>query len=72
MDIVAGHSLTVSRLKLPAGVEAVVHKGEDPVVATVIVRGGKAEEEVAEVEAAPVVAAAPAPAEKKSEKTDKR
>jgi len=69
-DMVTGHSLHVSELKLPAGVEAVVHKGEDPVVATVIVRGGKAEEEVPVVEAAPV--AAPAPAAKKSEKTDKR
>ena len=71
-DMVAGHSMHVSHLKLPAGVEAVLHKGEDPVVATVIVRGGKAEDEVAAVEAAPVAAAAPAPAEKKSEKTDKR
>ena len=71
-DMVSGHSLHVSQLILPAGVEAVLHKGEDPVVATVIVRGGKAEEEeVAVVEAAPA-AAAPAPAEKKSEKTDKR
>jgi len=70
VEMTAGHSLHVSHLKLPVGVEAVLHKGEDPVVATVLVRGGKAEEEVAEVEAAPV--AAPAPAEKKSEKTDKR
>jgi large subunit ribosomal protein L25 len=70
-DMATGHSLHVSHLVLPAGVEAVLHKGEDPVVATVIVRGGKAEEEVPVVEAAPVVAAAPAPA-KKSEKTDKR
>jgi len=75
-DMVQGHSLHVSELKLPAGVEAVMHKGEDPVVATVIVRGGKADEEAdaaaAAAEAAPVVAAAPASAEKKSEKTDKR
>ena len=73
-DMTTGHSLHVSELTLPAGVEAVLHKGEDPVVATVIVRGGKAEEEVAVVEAAPVVAAPPAEkkAEKKSEKTDKR
>ena len=70
MDMTAGHSLHVSHLKLPAGVEAVLHKGEDPVVATILIRGGKAEEEVVEVEAAPVVA--PAPVEKKSEKTDKR
>jgi len=68
-DITSGHSMHVSHLKLPAGVEAVLHKGEDPVVATVIVRGGKAEEETPVAEAAP---AAPAPAEKKSEKTDKR
>jgi large subunit ribosomal protein L25 len=68
-DMVAGHSLHVSHIKLPAGVEAVLHKGEDPVVATVIVRGGKAEEEAPVVEAAPVAPAAPA---KKSEKTDKR
>ncbi len=72
-DMVSGHSLHVSHIKLPAGVEAVLHKGEDPVVATVIVRGGKAEEEVAAVEAAPVVAAPlEKKAEKKSEKTDKR
>jgi large subunit ribosomal protein L25 len=70
-DMVAGHSMHVSHLKLPAGVEAVLHKGEDPVVATVIVRGGKAEEEVP-VEAAPVVAPVEKRAEKKSEKTDKR
>jgi large subunit ribosomal protein L25 len=31
-----GHSVHVSELKLPKGVEAVVHKGENPVVATVI------------------------------------
>ena len=71
-DMTTGHSLHVSHLKLPAGVEAVLHKGEDPVVATVIVRGGKAEEEVAAADAAPVAAAAPAAPEKKSEKTDKR
>ena len=70
-DMAAGHSLHVSHLKLPAGVEAVLHKGEDPVVATVIVRGGKAEEE-APVEAAAVVAPVEKKAEKKSEKTDKR
>jgi large subunit ribosomal protein L25 len=70
-DMATGHSLHVSHIKLPAGVEALLHKGEDPVVATVIVRGGKAEEEVV-VEAAPVVAPVEKKAEKKSEKTDKR
>jgi large subunit ribosomal protein L25 len=67
-DMVAGVSLHVSQLVLPAGVAVVLHKGEDPVVATVIVRGGKSEEDApAEVAAAPA-AAAPAksaPAAKK-------
>jgi large subunit ribosomal protein L25 len=31
-----GHSIHVNELKLPKGVEAVVHKGENPVVATII------------------------------------
>ena len=31
-----GHSIHVKELKLPKGVEAVLHKGENPVVATVI------------------------------------
>jgi large subunit ribosomal protein L25 len=61
-DMVAGVSLHVSQLVLPAGVAVVLHKGEDPVVATVIVRGGKSEEDApAEVAAAPA-AAAPAKA----------
>jgi large subunit ribosomal protein L25 len=48
-DLQASHSLHVTQLKLPAGVEAVLHKGEDPVVATIVVRGGgAASEEVAE------------------------
>ena len=70
-DLASGHSMHVSEIKLPAGVEAVLHKGEDPVVATIVIRGGPAEEVV---EAAPVVApvAAEKKPEKKSEKTDKR
>ncbi|MBK8120698.1 MAG: 50S ribosomal protein L25/general stress protein Ctc [Sulfuritalea sp.] len=74
-DLALGNSLHVSNLTLPPGVEAMLHKGEDPVVATVLIRGGKAEEEVAaEAGATPTAApaAAAAPAEKKSEKTDKR
>ena len=74
-DLALGNSLHVSHLTLPAGVEAVLHRGEDPVVATVLIRGGKADEDVAaEAGATPVAApvAAAAPAEKKSEKTDKR
>lgn len=70
-DLTATHPMHVSNLVLPAGVEVVLHKGEDPVVATAVVRGGAAEEVV---EAAPVVVAPAAEKkpEKKSEKTDKR
>ncbi|CAG0999597.1 50S ribosomal protein L25 [Rhodocyclaceae bacterium] len=71
-DLVGGKSIHVSELKLPKGVEAVLHKGEDPVVATILVRGGgSASAEV--VEEAPVIAPpAEKKPEKKSEKTDKR
>jgi len=69
-DMVAGHSIHVSSITLPAGVEAVLHKGEDPVVATILVVRGKAEDEVAPVVAP--VAPAEKKVEKKSEKTDKR
>jgi large subunit ribosomal protein L25 len=49
----AGHSMHVTELKLPEGVEVVLHKGEDPVVATIVIRGaGAAGDEV--TEAAPV------------------
>lgn len=68
-DLTAGHSIHVSQLALPKGVEVVHHGEGDPVVITITVKGAKAEEEPAPVVAAP--AAAPA-AEKKSEKTDKR
>jgi large subunit ribosomal protein L25 len=78
-ELAAGHSMHVSELKLPAGVEVVLHKGEDPVVATIVVRGGAAAaaDEAADAAAAEAAAtAAPAPEkkapEKKSEKTDKR
>ncbi len=80
-NLESGHSMHVSHLTLPAGVELVLHKGEDPVVATIVVRGGPtaAADEAAEAAAAEAAAAAaPAPApekkapEKKSEKTDKR
>ena len=69
-DMVSGVSLHVTQLPLPPGVEVVLHRGEDPVVATIVVRGGKAEEEApADVAAAPVAAApaakAAAPAAKK-------
>lgn len=43
-----GHSVHVSQVKLPAGVEALTH-GADPVIATVVLpRGAKSEEAAAE------------------------
>jgi len=47
-NLAAGHSIHVSELKLPAGVEAVAaNKGEDPAVATVVVPRGAATDEKA-------------------------
>ena len=60
-NLQAGHSLHLSGVKLPAGVEAVVPKGEDPTIATVVIpRVLTAEEEAAEIAAA---AAAPSAAD---------
>lgn len=57
-DMVAGHSFHVSQLSLPAGVEAMVHKGEDPVVATILAVRGNDEDEAPAAEAAPAAASA--------------
>ena len=60
-DLQAGHSLHLSGLKLPAGVEAIVPKGEDPTVATIVIpKVMTAEEELAEAAA---LTAAPAAAD---------
>jgi large subunit ribosomal protein L25 len=37
-DLQAGHSLHLSGVQLPTGVEAIVPKGEDPTVATIVIR----------------------------------
>jgi large subunit ribosomal protein L25 len=52
----AGHSLHVSDIKLPTGVRAlIINKGENPTVATVVVKGGvDAEEAAAAVSAADI------------------
>lgn len=51
-DMAVGHSIHLSHLKLPAGVESVLlHRGEDPTVATIL--GAKAEAAEGEGEAAP-------------------
>src|SRR5438270_10393168 len=64
-ELQAGHSLHLSTLKLPAGVEAIVPKGEDPTVATVVIpRVMTADEEAAEAAAAaPSAADVPTTAE---------
>jgi large subunit ribosomal protein L25 len=48
-----GHSIHVRELKLPQGVEAVLHRGENPVVATVIQPVLITEEEETAAEAVP-------------------
>jgi len=61
-NLQAGHSMHLSSLALPAGVEAIVPKGEDPTVATVVIpRVLTADEEAAEAAAAATVSAADVP-----------
>jgi len=55
-NITVGHSVHVRELSLPKGVEAAIHKNENPVVVTVVIPAIVAEEEVA-----PAVAAAEVP-----------
>ena len=68
-ELQAGHSLHVSSLKLPAGVEPIVPKGEDPTVATVVIpRVMTADEEAADTAtAAPSAAEVPTTAQKAKE-----
>jgi large subunit ribosomal protein L25 len=70
-NLQAGHSLHLSGLKLPPGVEPVVPKGEDPTVATIVIpKVMTAEEELAEAAAAataPSAADVPAIAQKAKE-----
>jgi large subunit ribosomal protein L25 len=55
--LTVGHSIHVRDLALPKGVEAALHRGENPVVATIVIPKLVTEDE----EAAPVVAAADVP-----------
>ena len=52
-QLTIGHSIHVKDLKLPKGVEPVLHRGENPVVATVILPVLVTEEEAAAAEAVP-------------------
>jgi large subunit ribosomal protein L25 len=55
--LTVGHSIHVNDLTLPKGVEAALHRGENPVVATIVIPKLVTEDE----EAAPAVAAADVP-----------
>jgi large subunit ribosomal protein L25 len=64
-----GHSVHVQDLKLPKGVEPVLHKGENPVVATVIMPAlVTEEEEVAAAEAVPAASEVPTTEQARPEK----
>ena len=61
-SIEVGHSIHLSDLKLPQGVTAVIHGGQDnPTIATASVPAGKVEEAAAAAPAAAAPAATPAP-----------
>lgn len=61
-NLQAGHSLHLSAIKLPPGVEPLVPKGEDPTIATIVIpKVMTAEEELAEAAATAVVSAADVP-----------
>ena len=61
-NLQAGHSLHLSSITLPPGVEAIVPKGEDPTVATIVIpKVMTAEEELAEAAATTIVSAADVP-----------
>ena len=52
-QLTIGHSIHVKELKLPKGVEAVLHRGENPAVATIIQPALITEEEEVAAEAVP-------------------
>jgi len=63
-----GHSVHVKDLSLPKGVEPVLHKGDNPVVASVIVPKIVTEEETVAADATPAAADVPATAQAAPEK----
>ncbi len=69
-DVSVGHSIHIKELNLPKGVEAVLHRNENPVVATIVVPRGTTEADLAvgEEAAAAVAPAAPAAPAKQAEK----
>ena len=75
-DVAVGHSVHVKDLNLPQGVEAILHKGENPVVASIVVPRGTTADELAVTEEAAAAAAASAasaaPAAAGPAKSDKK
>ncbi|MEI6737208.1 MAG: 50S ribosomal protein L25/general stress protein Ctc [Pseudomonadota bacterium] len=62
-DLAAGHSIHISQLKLPAGVESIaLHRKDDQSVATIIIPRAVASEEAETAAAAAAVSAADVPA----------
>ncbi len=72
-DLAAGHSIHISNLKMPAGVTAIVKRGEDPVIATIIIpRAVAAEEETKTAVSAADVPAANQKAKEEEKKDDSK
>jgi large subunit ribosomal protein L25 len=68
-DLAAGHSIHISNLTMPAGVESVaLHRGDDQSVATIIIPRAVAAEE----DAAPAVSAADVPAANQKAKDEEK
>ena len=59
VNLAVGHSVHVKDLRLPKGVEAVLYKSENPVVATVVLPALPTEEEEAAAEAVPAASEVP-------------
>lgn len=69
--LTAGHSVHLSEVKLPEGVEAVGYQGEDPVLATCAMPRVHEEEEVVAEAAAPSAAEVPLVAKKEEKEPEK-
>jgi large subunit ribosomal protein L25 len=67
-DLQVGQSIHVLDIKLPEGVSAVIHRGENPVVASIIAHKGTSAEDLPTGEEAVAAPAAPAAPAKQTEK----
>jgi large subunit ribosomal protein L25 len=67
-ELAVGDSIHARDIKLPNGVEAILHKGENPVVASVLLPTVIAEEEAPVEEAAPAASEVPTSAQATPEK----